>query len=81
MDREARGDEPRHLGNVRHALDARQELLLLVPGAARRVRDRRLADGEPSEGRLVLAGGLLARAPVAFLRVEESAVEVADAEE
>lgn len=73
-------DEPTHLGGVRHALDVGQKLVLLVPRLAGRVRNRRLLDQEPAEGRLVLADGLLIGIPPTRLRVEVGGLDIPNVE-
>jgi len=73
-------DEPAHLGGVRHLLECREKLVLLVPRLAGRVRNRRLLDQEPPEGRLVLAGELLIGIPTAGLRVEVGGLDLPNVE-
>ena len=73
-------DEPAHLCGVRHALECGQELALLLPRLARRVQNRRLLDGEPSERRLVLAGELLIRVPATGLAVEVGGLDLPNVE-
>lgn len=71
-------DEPAHFGSVRHLLECGQELALLIPVFAGRVRDWRLLDGEPSERRLVLTGKLLVAIPLLSLAVEVVGLDLLD---
>ena len=71
--------EPAHLGSVRHTLEFRQKPLL-VPVLAGRVRDRRLLDHQPPEGRFVLASELLIRIPAPGLAVEVTGLEFTNVE-
>ena len=73
-------DEPTHLGGVRHLLERGEKLVLLVPRLAGRVRNRRLLDQEPAEGRLVLAGELLVGIPPTRLRVEVGGLDLPNVE-
>lgn len=73
-------DEPAHLGGVRHLLECGEKLVLLVPVFAGRVRNRRLLDQEPAEGRLVLAGELLIGIPSTRLRVEVGGLDLPNVE-
>ena len=80
-DLEVDRDEPAHFGRARDALDTGEELVLLAPVLAGRLRHWILADHEPARAGLVLARELLLGIPAARLRVEEAAVEHADVEE
>ncbi len=73
-------DEPTHLGGVRYLLERGEKLVLLVPRLAGRVRNRRLLDQKPSEGRLVLAGELLIGIPPTRLRVEVRGLDIPNVE-
>lgn len=73
-------DEPAHLGGVRHLLECGEKLVLLVPVFAGRVRNRRLLDEEPAEGRLVLAGELQIGIPSTSLRVEVGGLNLPNVE-
>lgn len=73
-------DEPAHLGSVRHLLECEEKLVLLVPVFAGRVRNRRLLDQEPAEGRLILAGELLIGIPPVRLRIEVDGLDLPNVE-
>ena len=74
-DLEVGRDEPAHFGGVRNLLECGEKLALLEPRLASRVRNRRLPDGEPSEGRLVLTSELLIRVPSTGLAVEVTGLD------
>ena len=79
-DLEVGRDEPAHFGGVRNLLECGEKLALLEPRLASRVRNRRLPDGEPSEGRLVLTSELLIRVPSTGLAVEVTGLDLPDIE-